>query len=306
MHVWRPVRSSGGFIGCLLALLLWIEAAACVLYLLSLPGSVTAATFWLALGGLLLLSLGLVVLYWSAAFFTLRYSFDRNQITLRWGGTHQVIPMNQVTQIRRWREGERVRQWGLRWPGYYRGQGRSEHLGQVHFYATAGRDRQILVVTSDEAFVLSPRRPEQFIEEIGIRRGLGVTRHLDQERHYWWIFGWPFWRDRPLWILAGLALLVNFSLVGFLSYRYADLPPLLPIHFVEIVEEGQSRIIADIIGRSQDLFKVPLFGLLILLGNLFLGTFLYRSRPLLVRLLTIVALVVQVIFGLGVLYILIH
>lgn len=301
MRVWRPVRSLGGAIGFLLAVLLWLGTTWLVMIL---PGPVSGRTFWLVLGIVVSFLLGAVFIYWSIAFLTLRYSFDRNGLILHWGGTYQVIPMNRITSLRRWRDGERVWQRGLHWPGYQRGHGRSDDLGQVRFYATAARKRQYLVCTAEQTYVISPRNPEEFLREMEVRRDLGMTRQLAQERHYWWIFHWPLWRDAPLWGLILAALAVNLSLFALLCYHYPTLPRFLPIHFVELVEEGQTRIDADIIGQPQDLFKPPTFGLLLLGVNLSLGALLHRRHRLLVLILAAVTLLVQVIFWLGVYYVL--
>jgi hypothetical protein len=301
MRRWRPIRTLGGFIGLLLALSMWLEAAA---FAFLLPGPVTVETFWYGLSTLGLFVLGCVVLYWAVAFFTLRYSFDRNGLTLRWGATQQVIPMNLITEIRRWKQGERVRRWGIFWPGYRRGKARSQLKKAVHYYATAGRADQLLVCTPTEDYVISPRDPEEFLRELELRRNLGLTRQLAQERVYWWIFEWPLWRIPALWILGGLTLVINFSLIGFLCLRYPTLPPLIPVHFVEVVEDNQVRITQDVIGRSKDLFEIPVFGLLIFGANFSLGVLLHRRHRLLLIILLAVALVVQMIFWLGVFYIL--
>jgi hypothetical protein len=331
MRVWRPVRSLGGVAAVLLALALW-SLAAWLIWALLLPvlgrsfwgtvgerlavwtyvgqpssapslSLISGQTFWLALGAFLLLALGIVLLYWGAALLALRYTFDRNGLTLHWGGIHQAIPMNRITAVRRWAEGERVRERGLRWPGHHRGHGRSAELGPVEFYATAGRPAQVLVCTAEGSYVLSPRNPEEFVQEMEVRRNLGITRQLAQERRYWGFLGWTIWRDPVLRILVGAALLVNLSLLALLCYRFPSLPPRIPIHFGESASEG---IGPDYIGPSQELFRLPAFGLLILVANLVLGILLHRNHRLLVLLLSATALVVQVMFWLGAFYILYH
>ena len=303
MRVWRPVRSLGGFVSLLLVPVVWILAA-------ELAGRlfpVRWLSFWLALGTLLLASAGVILLYWSVSLFALRYVFDRNGLTLNWGGVHQIVPLNRITAIRRWGEGERVREHGLRWSGCHRGRGRSPELGAVEFYATAGRPAQVLVCTEGQAYVLSPRDPDEFIQEMEVRRSLGITRQLTQERHSWWLLGWSLWQDRLVWVVGGLALLANLILLALLCYWYPILQatrPLLPLHYSEVMEESQVRIIPDIIGPAADLFKLPAFGLGLLAGNFGLGILLHRRHRLLVLLLAAVMLVVQVMFLLGAVYIL--
>lgn len=303
MRVWRPVRSLGGLICLLLVPIAWILAVEAASRIFPVRG----LTFWLAIGTLTLFLAGLILIYWGVSFFTLRYVFDRNGLTLYCGGIHQVIPLNRIVAIRPWAQDEVVRERGLRGPGYHRGYGRSADLGRVEFYATAGRPAQILVCTQDGAFVISPRAPDEFIQEVEVRRGLGITRQLAQERHLWWLLRWSMWRDRLVWIIGGAALLINLSLFSMLCSWYPflqDMRPRLPLHYSEIMEENLVRVIPDIVGPASDLFKLPAFALGLLGVNLVMGFLLHRKHRLLVLLLMAVALLVQVMFFLGAAYIL--
>ena len=238
----------------------------------------------------------------------LRYSFDRNGLVVHAGGYRQVIPMDRITAIRRWAEGEKVRERGVCWPGCHLGHGRSPEMGVVRFYASAGRHAQVLVCTPEEAYVLSPRDAEEFIREAELRRGLGVTQQLAQERQYAWPFGWTIWRDPLVWLIVGVALVANLALFALICYRFPvlALQGRFPIHYREIVEGGQRRIIPDQIGWALDLFKLPAFGLFVVAGNVALSTLLHRRQRLLVLILAAIALVVQVIFWVQAIYIVFH
>jgi hypothetical protein len=155
--------------------------------------------------------------------------------------------------------------------------------------------------------VLSPRDGDDFIQEVELRRGLGITRQVAQEEKPWWPLGWSIWGDRSFWLIVGLALAVNLALFALLCYWYPILRvsrPLLPLHYSQVFEEGRVRIVPDIIGPAADLFKLPTFGFLILGANGSLAALLHRRHRLLVLLLMGVTLVVQVMFALGAIYIL--
>lgn len=301
MHLWRPVRSPGSVIAFLVAALSLILAAWLGRWAIA---PVSGLTFWLLLGVLFLCSLGALFFYWGIALLTLRYTFDRNGLILHWGGSRQIIPMNRVTAVRPWAKGESVRERGIRWPGCHRGRGHSAELGTVEFYATAGRPAQVLVCTEGRTYVLSPRRPEEFIREIDLRRRLGITRQLAQERILWWPLRWSIWADRPLLSILAMALFFNLALLALLCYRFPVLDPQGPIHFTQILEAGIVRTIPDYIAQSQDLFKLPAFGLVLLGGNFVLGLLLHRRERALALFLAVIALAVQVLFGLGAFYIL--
>lgn len=305
MLTWRAALSPGSFATLPFVPLAWGLAV----WLAGKLSPVSWWTFWLALGIVLLVAAGVLLLYWSLATLTMRYAFDRNALIVSWGGIRQSIPMNRITAVRPWAESEQVRERGLHGPGLHRGRGVSPDLGPVEFYATAGRQFQVLVCTPEGAFVLSPRDGAKFIQEVELRRGLGITRQVAQERSSWWLLGWSFWRDRPLWIIGGLAIVFNLALFALLCYWYPILRtsrPLLPLHYSLDFEEGRVRIVPDFIGPVGDLFKLPAFGLLLLGGDLALGALLHRRHRLLALLLAGVALLVQLMFGLGAVYILYH
>lgn len=295
MRRWWPVFPWGGFLGLLPGLAAW---AAGVYTFSRLPRSISPATFWYTLLGLLLFLLGGFPVYWGAALFSLRYVFDRNRLVIHWGLTQEIVPMNRITAVRPWRPEERLVERGLRWPGCHRGASRSEELGLVRYFATAGRRSQVLVCTPEETFVLSPRDAERFVREVELRRELGVTQQFARATRHGAILGLGIWRERPLWLLLVVALVANVALWGLLCYRYPALAAhgFLTIRYREIVEEGQRRIIPEVIGRPVDLFRLPAFGLFLLGGNVVLAAWLHRDHRLLTYILGATAVLVQLLF----------
>lgn len=295
MRRWWPVFPWGGFLSLLPGLTAW---AGGVYTFVHLPWPISPATFWYTLFGLLLFLLGGFLVYWSAALFSLRYQFDRNRLVIHWGLSQLVIPMNRITAVRPWQPEERAVERGLRWPGCHRGVTRSEEMGIVRYFATGGRRSQVLVSTPEETFVLSPRDPERFVQEMELRRGLGVTQQFAQATRHGMLLGLGVWRERPLWFLFGVALLANLALWGLLCYRYPDLAQhgFLTIRYREVVEEGQRRIIPEVIGRPVDLFRLPAFGLLLLGGNVVLAAWLHREHRFLTYILGGTAVLVQLLF----------
>ncbi|MGC8873600.1 MAG: PH domain-containing protein [Chloroflexia bacterium] len=292
---WRPLFPWGGFLSLVPGLAAWAGAFYAVTLL---PKTISSATFWYALLALALFLLGVLLLYWSTALFSLHYLFDRNGLIIRWGLSEQILPMNYITAVRPWKAEERVPERGLRWPGCHLGHARSPELGLVRFFATAGRSAQLLVCTPESTFVLSPRDPERFVQELELRRELGVTRQLARTTRHRAILGLGIWRERPLWVLLVVALLANLALWGLLCYRFPGLAAhgFLTIRYREVVEEGQRRIIPEVIGRPVDLFRLPAFGLLLLGGNTVLAAWLYRDHRLLTYALGGTAVLVQILF----------
>ena len=99
-------------------------------------------------------------------------------------------------------------------------------------------------------------------------------------------------RDRYLWALVIVALVVNLGLFGYLIFEFSRvppaLPPLVPLHFD--VNGDPDRI------ESRDaLFSLAQIGLIVIIGNLGLGALMYRRERLAAYLLAATATVIQLL-----------
>lgn len=99
-------------------------------------------------------------------------------------------------------------------------------------------------------------------------------------------------RDRYLWALLIVALIVNLGLFAYLIIEVnrvpPTLPPLVPLHFDATGE-------ADRIEPRNALYSLPQIGLVVIVGNLALGMLIYRREPLAAYLLAGTAVVIQLL-----------
>jgi uncharacterized membrane protein len=93
-------------------------------------------------------------------------------------------------------------------------------------------------------------------------------------------------RDRFLWAMIIVALLVNLGLFAFLIIQFSTLPPLVPLHFDPT---GQP----DRIEPSNTIFSLPQIGLIVIALNFGFGSLIYRREQLAAYLLAGSAIVVQ-------------
>jgi hypothetical protein len=224
-----------------------------ILVLLSLP--------WLGLLG-----------YWLYGLLTLRYHLDRNRLFIRWGPTWQVIPLPEIEQVEigpRLESPFRFR--GAWWPGHQIGHGQVADLGLTLFYATTPASRQVVLVTPTLAYAISPPDPEAFRREFELRRNMGPTQRVEQTSHRPAFTGWAFWSDWAALGLLGLGALMVTALFGRLCWRYPALPERLALHF-------DAQGLVDRIGQRNELFAVPIIGLIVLVVNSLLGFLLYRRE----------------------------
>ncbi len=99
-------------------------------------------------------------------------------------------------------------------------------------------------------------------------------------------------RDRQLWALVIVALIVNLGLFAYLILEVnrvpPTLPPLVPLHFDAAGE-------ADRIEPRNALYSLPQIGLVVIVGNLAIGGLMHRREPLAAYLLAGTAVVIQLL-----------
>jgi len=112
---------------------------------------------------------------------------------------------------------------------------------------------------------------EGFLRTLQTRLQMGPTQRVEPTSEGPAFLEWEFWRDRlGLVLLAGAALGV-LALFGFLSAQFSSLPRLLPLHF-------DATGAPDRLGPRQQIFFIPVIGLVVLLVNGGLGGLLYRRE----------------------------
>jgi uncharacterized membrane protein len=103
-------------------------------------------------------------------------------------------------------------------------------------------------------------------------------------------------RDRYVWALVIIALIVNLGLFAYLLLEFnrvpPTLPPLVPLHFDASGEP-------DRIEPRSALFSLPQIGLIVIIGNFVLGALMYRREPLATYLLAGTGIVIQLLLWLA-------
>ncbi|MSP14075.1 MAG: hypothetical protein EXR62_14110 [Chloroflexi bacterium] len=248
----------------------WISPVLLVL-LLALDGLLAWAITYrpinllsFVMGFIILLNLGGIIylLYWMWRYFGMRYTMDRNAVTISCGGIRQVIPVDRIVDIILGKDVRVAGRLPPRWrlPGLYV---ESVELVDYGMCLTCSRRTlrdQLILLTPTLGYAISPERPGAFTTDLLLRRRLGPLQIVSQETliNDWLVI--PFWTDavaQALW-LAGLML--SLALLGFLTWRFASLPPIVSMH-------------VDMLGRPDRLGeKVGLFYLAFVgLGMVFLN-----------------------------------
>jgi hypothetical protein len=256
-------------------------------------GTINIGTFVAGLA--ISFSLGLVGLisYWLYGLTHSVYLLDRNELIIRWGTMEQSVPLGEVTLVFTGEEvEERIQFRGGGWPGHYVGYGQVPVPGSAPtpalFYATVPPQQQVYIVTPGLTYGISPAEHEAFLESFQERLKMGATQAVEQASKRPGFLGWEIWRDRLALMLLGSGALALLVLVGWLSFRFPSLKPLVPLHF-------DAGGVADRYGSRIQVFITPFIGFLVLAFNGFLGGLAYRRERMLSYLLWGGAVLVQLL-----------
>jgi hypothetical protein len=200
------------------------------------------------------------------------YTIDRNAFVIRWGPMREIIPMGDVQRVIPINEIEKGLK--LRRPplsGWWRGVGTHPALGRMTFYATDGPGRQLVVVTADHNFVVSPYDTEAFLDAFKARFEMQPTQPIIYARMSPNLLEWPLWRDRIAQGLLLAALALNLGAFGVGLFRFPEVSAQVPLHF-------DARGLADRLVSKDQLFTPAFIGLALLIVSAGLGVALYWRK----------------------------
>jgi hypothetical protein len=270
MTKWDIKVGLGFGLGLVLMSIITLVNAAMVGVAASRP--ISFGTFIVGLSVFLGFLLVALIAYWVYGLASASYLLDRNALIINWGTSKQVIPTDAIEQVFTGDEiaGD-IRFYGGRWPGHWVGYGELPDAGATLFYATRPLAEQIFVVTPGLVYAISPANREDFLESFQKRLQMGPTQAMEQSSKRPSVLDWAIWQDPLGLALLGVGILGLVALVGLLTFRFPNLPMLMPLHFAA---SGSP----DRLGPRIEVFLLPLIGLLSLLVNGVLGGISYRHH----------------------------
>ena len=269
---WQSDKRLGTTFGIAILVALLLFDVGVFLYLRNRP--VDVLTFFGGLTIVLALLTMAVVVYWLTGLHRSGYALDRNQLTISWGVTGQVIPTRLIDQIVPAETvSSRIRFRGGRWPGLWVGQGDVPGIGLTLFNATAAWEQLLFVITDVAAYAISPIDREGFIQAFETRKAMGPTQDVLQASIRPPLFDLPLWTDRVAqWLMIG-AVFLCAALFAYVCLRYPDLPSRIPLHF-------NAAGVPDRFGGPAEVFILPAIGLLALSVNVLAGVPIYLRERL--------------------------
>ncbi len=142
-------------------------------------------------------------------------------------------------------------------------------VGMVNAYATRPLAEQLILVTDEECFGLSPTDAQGLVQALQQRHALGPARLVPMELRRPPVWTWTLWRDRAALFLMAAGLLGLLLMFGVLCFRFPYLSSDLPLHF-------DVTGLPDRIAEKSGLFALPMIGLVTWIFNTIVGVWLYR------------------------------
>ncbi len=160
------------------------------------------------------------------------YALDRNAFVIRWGDVREIIPMGDVQRVIAASSiAADLKYRGVPLPGWWIGNGFHPALGTIRFCANTPLNRQLIVVTPDMNYAISPADTENFLAAFRARFDMGPTQPVQAAHLMPRIMTWPFWGDRLAHTLILIAIGLNAVLFAVGFARYPALPARVVLHF---------------------------------------------------------------------------
>lgn len=293
----RASPSAGGWLGLVLALLAAGLCAALVLATLRQGPSPRGAL----LGLVALAALGLMgfLLWWTWAYFSIRYSLEPEALVIRWGSLRFHLPYGGLGSPRR--GATSVAAAGalgrLRWPGYYIGGAgdgdAAAGIPDTYCLATRPPEEQIILPIAGAAFGISPADPDRFLQDLEARRRLAEGLPDDGPRvQRTGLAGLELWTDGLALRALVVGLMLNLLAFLWIAWQYPQLESMIALRLQYDPVWGLT--LPGAAQPSSTIWRLPLLGLALLGFNALLAALLHRRVRLGANLLLIGAAIVQV------------
>lgn len=245
-------------------------ALLCLVAMALLP--VTIATVILAALLVALIALAAWISFHARGLRHISYALDRNAVVIRYGAISEVIPMGEAQQVIPASDiaaDLKLRRFPL--ADWWIGKGSAPGLPPIHFYANAPLEHQLILITPEKAFALSPYDAENFVDAFEARHEMRPTQAVQHAQVLPDYLRWAFWKN-PLAqiLLAGLGV-GAFLLLALAAARYPVLRGRIPLHF-------NAAGLPDRFEAVSQIFIPAFFGVSMMALNAILGVWLLRRN----------------------------
>jgi hypothetical protein len=199
-----------------------------------------------------------VISFWRATLSNARYFVENMILEIEWGRLRHSIPLNEIKVLRQVGDNVKMLRFrGISWPGLTTGFGEfqdNQRTFEAKIYSTRSTTEGLFIETENDAYLISPADPADFItciEALNIKPETEKTQVLT---------GFPLlpqselWRDKLSQILLTAPIILNLLLFGVLTALMNRLNDQVPLHFDSIG-------MVDRTGGAANLLILPIIGL---------------------------------------------
>jgi hypothetical protein len=260
----KPPRALGTLVGGGIAA--WCLLVSLALVVRGIEQDVSLGIIALYVVATIFFFIGLLFIYWTYSLSTLRYTLDRNALTVTWGDIRQIVPISQIERLVPGRELENPHIAGVSWLGHHVGRSTVEGgVGETLFYSTHRTPEDLLyVVTPTQSYAISVQDEVAFAEAVQAQQRAGSLVSVAQAPDRLYLAAQPFWEDRTAQVLTLAAFGLFFAMFGYIYQQYPGLPESIALSFPQL--DGVTRV-----GSKDELLRIPLTGIGILALNVALG-----------------------------------
>jgi hypothetical protein len=215
----------------------------------------------------------LIVIVWlvynTFSLASISYLLDRNAFIIHWGLIREIVPMGDVQRVIAASDvASELKFRGLRLTNWWIGNGYHPALGEVRFCSNSPLRNQLIIVTPEMNYAISPADRDGFIDAFRMRFDMGPTQVVQPARLMPRIMHWPFWTDRLAHTLVLIAVGLNLVLFAVGFARYPQLPQQLVLHF-------DSAGVADRFGPPNQVFGPAVISLELIIINFLIALGVY-------------------------------
>ena len=240
----------------------------------------TLVTFFVITLALLMLAAIGWLAYHTFALSNTDYALDRNAFVIRHGPVREIIPMGNVQRVIAASDiAAGLKHFRVPLPGWWVGHGYHPELGKITFYANSPLDQQVIIVTADENYAISPRNRDEFLEAFRVRFQMGPTQTVQQVRLIPPILRLPLWSDRVAISLILIAIALNAFMFAVGFARYPALSGQVILHF-------NAQGVPDRFGIPDQVFGPAVIAVQLLIINFFISLAVYLRGDKLAAYLT--------------------
>ncbi len=198
------------------------------------------------------------------------YQISRDGIRLKWGFREAVIPMQQVKFVELAADYLYTLEFPrLQWPGAVTGMNTQEHLGKVEFLASE-KNRLVMIGTSNQVFIISPEKPNQFVLTYRKMTELGSISPLPAYSAAPSSFLVDIWRNLLLRGLLIATILLSLALFVLVAWAIPTLTQ------VSLGFDAQGQPFPPV--TPAQLFLLPALNLILVVATYLVSQWFHRTQ----------------------------